>query len=195
MQYLTNSSPHVLMISLIAVVLVGLSKGGLGGTSLVGVPLMALVMPPMAAAALLLPILVVMDLASLTAWRQYASRPILFLVLPPALLGVGLGWVTAEFVSDAMVRLMVGMVSLAFVQRALWPQSAVATGRVPSWFGRLCGAIAGYTSFIAHAGGPPLQIYLLPKRLDLTCHGIFPPPSIRVRPKLRTDNEANEIYG
>lgn len=105
-------SPLELAVTVVAVFLVGLSKGGLGGMSLLGVPLMALVMSPITAAAILLPILVVMDIVSVAAW----------LVLPGALGGIGLGWLTAEVTSDAVVRLIVGLVSLTFVLRVRWEE-------------------------------------------------------------------------
>lgn len=162
------ASPHMLGVSLVAVILVGLSKGGLGGMSLLGVPIMALYMPPMTAAALLLPILVAMDGVSLMAWRGHFDRAILRIVLPASLIGIGLGWLTAKVVSDAEVRLIVGLASLAFVARVLWQRwgRPRAVPGLRPWFGRLCGAVAGYTSFIAHAGSPPLQIYMMPLGLD-----------------------------
>lgn len=157
-------------ISLLAVVLVGLSKGGLGGMSLLGVPLMSLYMAPMAAAALLLPILIVMDGVSLSVWRHHVDLRILKIILPAALVGIGLGWFTAEVVTDAEVRLIVGLVSLTFVARGLWQKwgrSTVLPSRsLRPWLGRICGLLAGFTSFVAHAGAPPLQIYLLPLGLD-----------------------------
>ncbi|MGP9792132.1 TSUP family transporter, partial [Roseinatronobacter sp. NSM] len=109
------TSPTELIVTAIAVILVGLSKGGLGGMSLLGVPLMALVMPPVTAAAILLPVLLVMDVISLISWRRWVDFQILRQILPSAVIGIGVGWATAEFVSDATVRLIVGLVSVAFV--------------------------------------------------------------------------------
>ncbi|WP_149139542.1 sulfite exporter TauE/SafE family protein [Gemmobacter caeruleus] len=162
------TSPPLLALCCLAVVLVGLSKGGFGGMSLMGVPILALAMPPMTAAALLLPVLVVMDAMGVWAWRRHVDKPLLRLMLPPALLGIGFGWLTAEMVSDAMVTLIVGVVSLAFVAWVLWRRWVRLSqgGRARPWFGRLCGMVAGYTSFVAHAGAPPLQIYLMPRGLD-----------------------------
>ncbi|WP_434291028.1 sulfite exporter TauE/SafE family protein [Celeribacter sp. SCSIO 80788] len=165
-----SSDPYLLAVSVLAVVLVGLSKGGLGGMSLLGVPLMSLYMPPMTAAAVLLPILIVMDMVSLSVWRRHVDWRILKIVLPAAVLGIGIGWGTAEVVTDAEVRLIVGVVSLAFVARVLWQKwgrpAAPVTGTLRPMLGRLCGMVGGFTSFVAHAGAPPLQIYLLPLGLD-----------------------------
>ncbi|MCC5986846.1 MAG: sulfite exporter TauE/SafE family protein [Pararhodobacter sp.] len=162
--------PQVLLAALVAVALVGLSKGGLGGAfALMGVPVMALVLPPVQAAALLLPILLMMDAVSLWAWRGWFSLQVLRAMLPAAVLGIALGWATAAFTSDAAVRLIVGAVALGFVARMVWVQwiaaSAPAAGHRPgmAW---LWGSVAGFTSFVAHAGGPPFQVYTLPMRMD-----------------------------
>ncbi|MDF1522521.1 MAG: sulfite exporter TauE/SafE family protein [Trueperaceae bacterium] len=167
-QALTHfTAPATLLAGAVAVVLLGLSKGGLGGAfALMGVPVLALVMPPVQAAALLLPLLLMMDAVSLWVWRGTAHRPTLAAMLPAAALGVGIGWLTAAATSDALVRLIVGVVALAFVARSLRPlRTARASGPRPAsaWF---WGTLAGFTSFVAHAGGPPYQIHTLPLRLD-----------------------------
>lgn len=161
------NSPLELFVTALAVALVGLSKGGLGGMSLLGVPLMALVMSPVTAAAILLPILVVMDVVSVAAWRQWVDWKITLQLLPAAILGIGFGWLTVEVTSDAAVRLIVGVISAVFVLR-VWLQRTPPE-QMPQprpWAGRFWGALAGYTSFVAHAGSPPLQVYLLPMRMD-----------------------------
>ena len=153
-----------------AVILVGLSKGGFaGGVGFVGVPLMALVIPPVQAAAILLPILCVMDVAALWSWRGVYDRRVLVDMLPGSLLGIGLGWWLAASVTPDMIRLVVGLVALVFVGR--WLAGEIrrrATGAAkPNRFAAaLWGAAAGFTSFVAHVGGPPFQMYVLPLRLD-----------------------------
>ncbi|SDE65412.1 sulfite exporter TauE/SafE family protein [Limimaricola pyoseonensis] len=163
------ADPAALVAGCVAVFLVGLSKGGLGGAmALLGVPIMALAMPPVQAAGILLPVLLVMDAISLWAWRGFFHRGTLMRMLPGAVLGIGIGWLTAALVSDDMVRLIVGVVALAFSAR--WMLSgqvrraaarAESTGRASLW-----ATLAGYTSFVAHAGGPPFQVYAMPLRLD-----------------------------
>jgi uncharacterized protein len=159
--------PVTLSAALAAVALVGLSKGGLGGAfALMGVPVLALVMPPVQAAALLLPLLLMMDAISLWVWRGIFHRATLVAMLPAAMLGIALGWLTAAATSEALVRLMVGLVALGFVVRSVWPgrPTGTPTSRpLSAWF---WGALAGFTSFVAHAGGPPYQIHTLPMRLD-----------------------------
>lgn len=161
------TSPAELAMTVLAVTLVGLSKGGLGGMSLLGVPSMALVMPPVTAAAILLPVLVVMDLVSVATWRGWVDWRIMRQVMPGAIIGIAIGWATAELVSDSVVRLIVGLVSLVFVFHAVVGvgQNILFAGTRPA-AARFWGGLAGYTSFVAHAGAPPLQIYMMPLRLD-----------------------------
>lgn len=161
------ADPATLVAGLVAVVLVGLSKGGLGGAfALLGVPVLALVMPPVQAAALLLPLLLMMDAVGLWTWRGFHHRPTLVAMLPAAAVGIAIGGLTAAVTSEALVRLIVGVLAIGFVLRSLLPMRA-AGGRPPSrvsaWF---WGALAGFTSFVAHAGGPPYQVHTLPLRLD-----------------------------
>ncbi len=153
-----------------AVILVGLSKGGLGGAAgFLGVPMMALTVSPLQAAAILLPILIVMDLVSLWTWRGWHDRALLWQTLPGSLLGIGIGWATASMVSADMVRLLLGVVAIVFVAR--WLAGLAKGGPVKPTSpdarrGAFWGTVAGFTSFVAHAGGPPFQVYMLPLRLD-----------------------------
>lgn len=151
-----------------SVILVGLGKGGFGGAmALIGVPVMALVMSPVQAAAILLPILIVMDIVSLWTWRGTYDRTTLAYLLPGGILGIAIGWATAAFVTVAMVRLIVGTVALLFFLRwlTLRVRGNDAEPRSQSvWRATLWGAVSGFTSFVAHAGGPPYQVYAMPLR-------------------------------
>jgi uncharacterized protein len=152
-----------------AVILVGLSKGGFGGAmALIGVPLMALIVSPVQAAAIMLPVLIVMDMVSLWTWRGHFDRRTLHLMLPGAVLGIGIGWLTAAVVTADMVRLIVGVVALLFFLR--WAAHKISrverTSEHSAAAGTFWGAVAGFTSFVAHAGGPPYQVYALPLGQD-----------------------------
>lgn len=110
-----------------AVILVGLSKGGFGGAvGFVGVPLMALVISPVQAAAILLPILILMDVVSLWTWRGIYDRSILWQMLPGSILGIGIGWLTASLVTADMVRVIVGFIAIIFVLR--WVYTSLRHG-------------------------------------------------------------------
>lgn len=147
-----------------AVILVGLSKGGLGGAmALIGVPLMALAVPPVQAAAIMLPILIVMDMVSLWSWRGDRDPVTLKLMLPGAMVGIGLGWLTAALVTAGAVKLIVGVVALAFFARWLalrFTADDRPSQQNPAKAG-FWSIVAGFTSFVAHAGGPPYQVYAL----------------------------------
>lgn len=156
-----------------AVVLVGLSKGGLGGAlALMGVPLMALAVSPVRAAAIFLPILIVMDIIALWSWRHYNDRRTLLLLLPGAMAGIALGWATSALIPANAMRIVLAIVTILFVLRYFIDASRAGKGTEtapkphrPALAG-LWSSLSGYASFVAHAGGPPFQIYVLPLRLD-----------------------------
>jgi uncharacterized membrane protein YfcA len=163
------TDPGFYAVALPAVIFVGMAKGGFGGAmALLGVPLMALVMPPFQAAAIMLPILIVMDMVSLWAWRGRHDLVTLKLMLPAAMIGIGIGWWIARSVTPDMVRLMVGVLALLFVARYI--QSRLARRVEPrghnAILGAVFGGLAGFTSFLVHAGGPPYQVYTLPLKQD-----------------------------
>jgi uncharacterized protein len=163
------ANPWFYATAIPAVILVGLSKGGLGGAmGQLGVPLMALVMAPVQAAAIMLPILIVMDVASLWAWRGYHDGKTLRYMLPGGMIGIGIGWLMVAVVTDDMVKLIVGTIAVLFVLRYLLAGAAGRATPKPQNFllATFWSSIAGFTSFVAHAGGPPYQIYTLPLRQD-----------------------------
>jgi uncharacterized protein len=160
------TDPHFYAAAIPAVILVGLAKGGFGGLGLLSLPLMALVIPPLQAAAIMLPILLVQDVVSVGAFRRHVSWRNLKILVPSAGLGVVLAYLLAAWVSDAAVKLAIGLLSLAFASRSLFGAAAhapaVKGGILAGWF---WGAACGFTSLISHAGGPPFQVYVLPQRL------------------------------
>ncbi len=166
------TDPLFYVLAVAAVILIGLSKGGFGGAlALLGVPMVALVIPPVQAAAIFLPILVAMDLAGLWAWRGVYHKPTLLIMLPAAVIGIATGWATAAYVNDSHIRLIVGTISLLFALQWWFgggDNRPASTGQ--PWKGRFWGVIAGFTSFVSHAGGPPFQMYTLPLKLDKTLY-------------------------
>lgn len=164
------ADPTVLAITVLAVALVGFGKGGFGGAfGMLGVPVLSFVMPPLQAAALLLPILILMDGISLWIWRGFYDRRLLVSMLPGALAGIAIGWGTASVTSENFVKLLVGIIALGFVLRQLakrLSRSAYAPAGHRHAHASLWGALSGFTSFVAHAGGPPYEIYAMPLGLD-----------------------------
>jgi uncharacterized membrane protein YfcA len=149
----------------IAAFLVGASKGGLPMVGVLGVPLMALVMPPVAAAAMLLPVYIVSDMVGLWAYRKEYSARNLAILVPAMVLGVGLGWATAKITQEWMVTLLVGVVGLYYCLTVLFRKVGAPPKRADVPRGLFWGTIAGFTSFVSHTGGPPYQTYVLPQKL------------------------------
>ena len=152
-----------------AVLIVGIAKGGLGGgIAVVGVPLMAMVISPARAAAVLLPILMVMDVLAIRAYRGAWDWPNLRVLVPAALVGTVLGTVTFEYLTPDGLRALVGVIALTYSLQYFVPRGE-STRRSPRRVaGVLWGTLAGFASFSVHAGGPPLHAYLLPQRMDRT---------------------------
>jgi hypothetical protein len=161
------TDPLFYALAIPAVILVGLSKGGFAGVGALGTPLLAQVISPVKAAAILLPILILQDSVGVWAFRREWSGRVLALMLPSAAAGIFLGYVLALHVTGDAVSLAVGLISIAFGFYQLRSMSLVATVKPPpAWIGVLCGVGSGFASQISHAGGPPFQIYALPLRLS-----------------------------
>lgn len=154
---------------ILATFLLGLSKGGFSGLGMAAMPVVTLVAPPVQAAAILLPIIMLQDLISLAAYRGRWDGRNLACLLPGASVGIGLGYLFAAEVSQQAVLLSVGVISVAFGLSRLVMVRGVSAARPrdPEPFrGFLCGAASGFTSMITHAGGPPFQIFVMPQRLS-----------------------------
>jgi uncharacterized protein len=151
-----------------AVILVGMSKGGFSGVGMLAMPVMALAMPPVEAAAIMLPILIIQDMVSVASyWRTWDARN-LRLLLPGACIGVGLGYQFAASVPDAAVSLAVGFISVTFgfYRLVIERRGPIrSTPRGHGLLGFICGIGSGVTSMIVHAGGPPFQMFVMPQKL------------------------------
>jgi uncharacterized protein len=110
-----------------------------------------------------------MDAVSLWSWRGNYDRRTLASMLPGSLAGIGIGWLTASVITADAVRFIVGLVAISFVGRWLWTLARHGASHVTPrrpWLAAFWGLVSGFTSFVAHLGGPPFQIYALPIRLD-----------------------------
>lgn len=160
------ADPVFWAVCIVAVIITGISKGGFGGLAILAVPLMALVMSPVQAAGIMLPILIVMDWVGVITYRKHWDLRTLLLVLPGAILGIGIGYALADYVSDDAVRIAVGVIAVIFpIYAVLKPQAEGSFIQGNRVLGGLAGATAGFTSFLAHAGGPPFQAYVIPQGL------------------------------
>ena len=150
-----------------AMIILGLSKGGFASMGMLAVPILALVISPVQAAGITLPILIFSDIIAVIAyWRVFDKRTVQ-IMLPGAVVGIFVGWLTAAWVTEHEIRLIVGLISVLFALnywfRHRLRQQAHGHDVVKGTF---WGAVAGFTSFVSHAGGPPFQLYTVPLRLD-----------------------------
>jgi len=157
---------HFYLLAIPAVILLGLSKGGFAGMGALSLPMLALVTDPVRAAAIMLPLLIVQDVVGVWAFRRSIDWVVLGWTLPGAVAGIGLGYVFAASVSPDAVMAAVGAISILFGAYRLWAERHSLEARhSPGWVGTLAGLASGFTSQIAHAGGPPFQLWVLPRRL------------------------------
>jgi uncharacterized membrane protein YfcA len=162
-----NESWGFFALAVPAVILVGLAKGGFAGMGALSLPLLAMAISPVRAAAILLPILIVQDIVGVWAFRKSWDRFVLGWMLPGAVIGIALGYLFAARVSADAVLGLVGAISLVFGGYRLWRErghSIAAAASSPGWVGTVCGIASGFTSQVAHAGQPPFQVWVLPRK-------------------------------
>ncbi|MBL8445366.1 MAG: sulfite exporter TauE/SafE family protein [Zoogloeaceae bacterium] len=156
------------LVTAFAVLITGISKSGLGGAlGGLAVPLMAIWISPRDAVAVMLPILVLMDLVGMRAWRGKCSMPDLKQLVPAALVGIAAGTMLFGMMSDQVLKGFVGLIAVAFAADRIIRRQARQAAEYPvspGW-ARLAGAVSGLTSTLAHAGGPPVLAYLLGRGL------------------------------
>jgi uncharacterized membrane protein YfcA len=165
------TDPTFYLLAILAVSLLGLAKGGFAGVGAIAMPLLALVISPVQAAAILLPLLIVQDFVGVWAFRKSWDRGTLTLLIPSAAVGIVLGYLLAAKVSTTAVLAALGAISMIFAGYRLWLSRG---GRVPvsrnapAALGAALGVASGFTSQIAHSGQPPFQMWVLPKNLPPT---------------------------
>ena len=160
------SDPIFYLLAVPAVVALGLSKGGFAGMGQIATPMLALVMPPLEAAAVLLPIMMVQDAVAIWVYRKDWSAWNLRVLLPGALIGMAVAWLVAAYISDAMVRVAIGVTTIVFVLYSWFGRRIATAPRQPSAAsGVFWGSLSGFTSTLCQAGGPPFQMHVLPQRL------------------------------
>ena len=159
------TDPLFLVICITAVIILGLAKGGFSGIGMLATPMMALVMPPLQAAAILLPILIVQDAISVWNYRHDWDRWNVKVMLPGAVIGVGIAWFLAAYLSDSMVRLIVGLIGLVFVLNHWFGRVPPEDHQPKVSHGVFWGAMTGVTSTMVQAGSPPFQFFTLPQRM------------------------------
>lgn len=160
------TDPWFYALAVPAVLITGLAKSGFAsGFGSLATPMLALAVPAPQAAAVMLPLLIAMDATGLQQMWRHRDRALVRRLVPFGVLGIGVGTLLFGLLSARAVAGLLGALTLLFLaQRLLWPIRAEGTPP-PRWAAPLCSTTSGFTSFVAHAGGPPLMAYVLPLQL------------------------------
>jgi uncharacterized protein len=160
------TDPFFYAVAVPAVLLLGVSKSGFGtGFGSLAVPLMALAVTVPQAAAIMMPLLLVMDVLGVAAYRKDFDAKLLRFLVPCGLVGTVLGTLTFKWLDSQTVAGITGVLTLLFLaQRLAFPPQPGSTA-MPKPAGAALIAASGFTSFVAHAGGPPFGAYMIPLRL------------------------------
>ena len=144
----------------------GISKGGVPGPiAMLAVPVMSFVMSPLQAAGILLPLLIIMDFSAIYLyWKKWINN-ILKIIIPASIVGILFGTFTFKYTNEDQIRIMVGIISIIFVVVSFIQKSSFLL-RPTKVKGYFWSSIAGYTSFLIHAGNPPMNFYMLPLKLN-----------------------------
>ncbi|WP_342076661.1 sulfite exporter TauE/SafE family protein [Yoonia sp. SS1-5] len=154
------------MAAVLASVCVGLAKGGLSLVGALAVPILALTISPVTAAAMLLPVFVVSDVIGLIAYRRQVDPVVLKIMMVAMPLGVLVGYLTVDIVSDAVVTTIIGAIGAVFSLSLIMRRKADVPPKSPAWpAGLFWGGITGFTSFVSHTGAVPYQVFTLPLRM------------------------------
>jgi hypothetical protein len=149
-----------------AAMLVGMGKGGMPVVGMLGVPVLSLVISPVTAAGLLLPVYVLSDMFGLYAYRGAFDRRVLAILMVGVTVGVGIGWATARITPEWIVTTLVGVIGAVFALRLLMRRGEASPREAQVAPGVFWGAVTGFTSFVSHSGAPPFQVYVLPLGLQ-----------------------------
>src|SRR5579875_1373666 len=161
------TDPLFYALAIPAVVALGLSKGGFAGVGQTALPMLALVMPPLEAAAIFLPIMIVQDWTAVWVYRREWDKRVLAIMIPGALIGIAAAGLVAAYISDAAVRIFIGITTILFVGYSWFGLTRMARPAAPGSIaaGVVWGALSGFTSTICQAGGPAYQMYVLTQKM------------------------------
>ncbi|MBU3621043.1 sulfite exporter TauE/SafE family protein [Polynucleobacter sp. CS-Odin-A6] len=167
LQAFNQHSATFFVLAAISVLILGMSKSGFGaGLGVIAPPLIASQSSLTEALAILLPLLIAIDLVGLRRFWVNADRRILKIVLLPAGVGMLIGYFFFSVITPQMLSLSIGIFTLLFlVQSVVMSRLSLKEAKPYPWLGRVMGCLSGFTSFVAHIGGPPITIYMLRERV------------------------------
>ena len=158
--------PLFYLMAIPSVIIIGLSKGGLTGIGALAVPLMAIVASPLQSAAVLMPILMVLDLIAVWTYRRTFDKKTLAIPVPASIAGIIIGWALVSRIDPNVIRILIGIIAGTFTI-SYWLNNNQKEAKGHSVVrGTFWGTITGFTSFVTLTGAPPYQMYLLPLKLD-----------------------------
>ncbi|MGL5446120.1 MAG: sulfite exporter TauE/SafE family protein, partial [Rhabdaerophilum sp.] len=165
------ASPLFWLIGGVTIFAIAVSKGAFGGgLASIGIPMLSLLIDPIGAAIIVAPLVSLMDMFTLRTFGPSSwSKPDLKVLLPGLLIGLGIGWLVFETVDSRLVALLIGLISLSFALHWFWKRSrkTPSAGKpVSTPLGVIAGIASGFTTFVAHAGGPPVVMYLIGRHLE-----------------------------
>lgn len=151
-----------------AILITGVSKTGFGsGLVVMAVPLLSLVVAPRQAAAIMLPLLCLTDIFGTRAFWNKWDRRNLKILIPASLLGVAAGSISFHLLQTSKVQLLIGLIAVGFTLNFWLGKKQSVQVQPPSIVkGGFWGAVAGFSSFVAHSGGPPANVFLLPQKME-----------------------------
>ena len=150
---------------IVAALIIGISKGGLASAGSLAVPFLAIFMNPVLAAALILPVILVTDIAAIWLYRRDFSRRNVAILLPAFILGITLATFLVPYASESALLALTGAVGLWTVWRRWYQSGPTNPGEARIVPGLFWGTLAGVATFITHSGAPPTQAFLLPQNL------------------------------
>jgi len=159
--------PDLLVIILFSALITGMAKTGINGLGLVSIPLMALAFGARESTGVLLPMLIMADVYAVIYYHRSAQWKIILRILPPAIIGIGIGIVTGEMISAEQFRLLLSAVVLTMVGLMVIRDLGKKRERIPDnwWFAWIMGLAGGFATMIGNAAGPVFAVYLLAMRL------------------------------
>ena len=158
--------PTFLAFASFGVFVFGISKGGIPGPiAMLAVPVMSFAMSPLQAAGILLPLLIIMDFSAIYLyWKKWLNN-IVKIIIPASIIGILFGTFTFQYTNENQIRIVVGAISIIFVLVSFIQRNNLLL-KPTNIKGYFWSSIAGYTSFLIHAGNPPINFYMLPLKLD-----------------------------
>jgi uncharacterized membrane protein YfcA len=165
--------PLFYLMAIPSVIIIGLSKGGLTGIGALAVPLMAIVASPLQSAAVLMPILMVLDLIAVWTYRRTFDKKTLAITVPASIAGIIIGWALVSRIDPNVIRILIGIIAGTFTI-SYWLNNNQKEAKGHSVVrGTFWGTITGFTSFVTLTGAPPYQMYLLPLKLNILKFPLF----------------------